>query len=239
MFENIRIVLVNTSHPGNIGAAARAMKTMSLTNLCLVAPKEFPHNKAFEMASNAGDVLTHATVCQSLEEAIADCQLVVGTSTRNRAIPWPLMSPHTFAKYAFEQPKACKIAILFGREQSGLTNEELQLCHYHINIPSNPDYSSLNLAAAVQVICYELQCAALSHTPTTDTWDYPVADGAQLAGFYTHLEKVLIEIDFLKESAPRQLMARLKRLFNRTQLDVMEVNILRGILTAISRQKSG
>lgn len=236
MLDNIRIVLVNTSHPGNIGSVARAMKTMGLTKLYLVAPKYFPHAKADELAANAADVLEHAVRVDSLEEAVADCQLVIGTSTRSRTIPWPIWSPRECAGKIFQEDPATQVAILFGQEQSGLTNEELQRCHYHVQIPSNPHYSSLNLAAAVQVITYELYVASLTKSEPLQ-WDYPLASHRELEGMYQQLEKILIQLNFLNPKAPRQLMTRLRRLFNRTRLDVMEINILRGILGAVEKLK--
>jgi tRNA (cytidine32/uridine32-2'-O)-methyltransferase len=232
MLDDIRIVLVNTSHPGNIGAAARAMKTMGLKKLYLVAPKFFPHTHANEMASGALDVLGQAIVVDTLDEVLLDCGLVVGTSARERSIPWPQLLPREFAEKARVESTRTKIAILFGREQSGLTNEELQRCHFHIVIPSNPDYSSLNIASAVQVLAYELRLASLEEKIEM-TWDYPYADTGAMMGFYEHLERVLVQIDFLKPDVPRQLMPRLQRLFNRARPDVMELNILRGILRAV------
>lgn len=235
MLSNIRIVLINTSHPGNIGSAARAMKTMGLSELYLVSPLQYPHPKADEMASGAVEVLGNAVVVSELNEAIADCGLVVGTSARSRTIPWPMLSPREFAEKAIPESAQQKVAILFGREQSGLTNEELHCCHFHIQIPSNPDYSSLNLAAAVQVISYELRVAS-QLDQYADEWDYRYANAKEMEGFYSHLEKVLIDLDFLKPKVPRQLMTRLRRLFNRARLDEMEMNILRGILGAIEKK---
>jgi tRNA (cytidine32/uridine32-2'-O)-methyltransferase len=235
MLNNIRIVLVNTSHPGNIGAAARAMKTMGLTTLYLVSPQSFPHPKALEMATGAADILENAIVVTELEEAIRDCGLVVGTSARSRTIPWPMLTPRQFAEKALSEAQMSEIAVVFGREQSGLTNEELHRCHFHIQIPSNPDYSSLNIAAAVQVIAYELRLASLSPEANTE-WDYQYATMAEIESFYEHLERVLVKIDFLNPQVPRQLMTRLRRLFSRTRLDIMEVNILRGILGAIEKK---
>lgn len=235
MLNNLRIVLIHTSHPGNIGSAARAMKTMGLSELYLVAPHEFPHPKADEMASGAVDVLANAKVVETLEDAIGDCSLVVGTSARARTIPWPQLTPREFAEKAIQEAKQHKIAVLFGREQSGLTNEELHRCHFHIHIPSNPEYSSLNLASAVQVIAYEL-LASENKNVSSPEWDCRYATAEELEGFYIQLEKVLIELDFLKPSAPRQLMARLRRLFHRVRLDEMEVNILRGILSAVEKK---
>lgn len=234
MLEKIRIVLIHTSHPGNIGSAARAMKTMGLSALYLVSPKEFPHPKANEMASGAVDILEKAVVVDRLEDAIGDCGLVVGTSARARSIPWPLLTPRELGEKATQESVHHPVAILFGREQSGLTNEELHRCHFHVHIPSHPEYSSLNLAAAVQVIAYELYSAAENNT-IDRTWDCRLATEKEVEDFYGHLEKVLKEIDFLKPTASRQLMTRLRRLFNRTRLDEMEVNILRGFLTAVGR----
>lgn len=237
MQPNIRIVLVNTSHPGNIGSVARAMKTMGFSELYLVAPIAFPHPKADEMASNAGDVLKNTIVVNDLQSAVADCALVVGTSTRSRKIPWPLLTPREFAEKAQLEPLEAKIAVVFGREQSGLTNEELHACHFHIQIPSNPAYSSLNIAQAVQVITYELRVASLAKDAMLETeWDYEWANAGQMESFYEHLEQVLIEIEFLNPEVPRQLMTRLRRLFYRARPDVMEMNILRGILGAVQKK---
>lgn len=236
MLSNIRIVLVNTSHPGNIGSAARAMKTMGLNHLYLVAPQFFPHAKAIEMASGAVDVLEKAVVVNTVEEAIADCSLVAGTSARVRTIPWPLVTGRQFASHAIQEAVNKNVAIIFGREQSGLTNEELQRCHFQIQIPTHPDYSSLNLAASVQVVAYELRIASLSATEMLfEEWDYPFATAKEMTGFYEHLQKVLIDIKFLNPAAPRKLMTRLRRLFQRARPDVMDINILRGILGAVEK----
>lgn len=233
MLDRIRIVLVNTSHPGNIGASARAMKTMGLKQLYLVDPYQFPHEKATEMAVSAADILENAVVVKTVEEAISDCTLAVGTSARSRTIPWPMVSPREMAAKVKTEAKDAKTAILFGREHSGLTNEELQLCHAHVQIPADPEYSSLNLAAAVQVIAYELRLAALDSAQQETEWDYPLATAHEMDLFFAHLEKVSIQIDFLKPSAPRKLMTRLRRLYLRARPDEMEMNILRGMLTAI------
>ncbi|OGT59572.1 MAG: tRNA (cytosine(32)/uridine(32)-2'-O)-methyltransferase TrmJ [Gammaproteobacteria bacterium RIFCSPHIGHO2_12_FULL_45_12] len=236
MLEQLRIVLVHTSHPGNIGAAARAMKTMGLSELYLVSPVLFPHEKAVDMSAGAKDVLSAAKVVATLDEAIHDCTLVVGTSTRTRAIPWPVLSPRQAAQKIREEASNGQAAILFGREQSGLTNEELHRCHVHLQIPANPDYSSLNLAAAVQVMAYELRVASLAISETEEPWDYRLATARELEKYFEHLRQVLIELDFLKSSAPRQLMTRLRRLFMRARPDVMEMNILRGMLTAVQEK---
>jgi tRNA (cytidine32/uridine32-2'-O)-methyltransferase len=233
MLNNTRIILVNTSHPGNIGAAARAMKTMGLKELYLVDPYSFPHEKAVEMAVSAGDILEKAVAVKTLEEAIADCTLVIGTSARSRTVPWPMVTPREMAAKVKAEPQDAKTAIVFGREHSGLTNEELQLCHAHVQIPADPEYSSLNLAAAVQVIAYELRMASLEGKTSEPEWDYRLATAQEMDLFFAHLEKVSVQIDFLKPSAPRKLMTRLRRLYLRARPDVMEMNILRGMLTAI------
>ena len=233
MLDRIRIVLVNTTHPGNIGSAARAMKTMGLSELTLVSPKVFPSNKADEMSSGAHDILTQAVVVNTLEEAVADCTLVVGASARDRTIPWPYLSPRAMAEKVKLEAPAGHTAIVFGQEQSGLTNEELQCCHLHVQIPANPSYSSLNLAMAVQVLAYELRLASLDTSAVTDTWDYRLATADEMERLFKHMEEVLIEIDFLKVNAPRKLMTRLRRFFFRARPDVMEMNIFRGMLTAI------
>lgn len=233
MLDRIRIVLINTTHPGNIGSVARAMKTMGLAELYLVNPEQYPHPKAVEMASNAGDVLADAVVVDSLEQAIGDCSLVIGTSARSRKIPWPLLAPREMAERIKQEPSSHRTAILFGQEQSGLTNEELQRCHIHIQIPANPAYSSLNLAAAVQVIAYELRVASLDQPAVVDEWDYRPATANEMERFFEHLEEVMQQIQFLKPEAPRKLMTRLRRLYFRARPDEMEMNILRGMLTAI------
>ncbi len=234
MLKNLRIVLVNTSHPGNIGSAARAMKTMGLEGLYLVSPQNFPHPKAIEMATGAADIVEKAIVVSDLTDAIADCGLVVGTSARSRTIPWPMLSPRQCAEKAIAEATTHKAAIIFGREQSGLTNEELHHCHFHVQIPCDDSYTSLNVAAAVQVIAYELRLASLA-PQQKEEWDYPFATAREMQSFYEHLERVLIEIDFLNPKVPRQLMTRLQRLFNRARPDTMEINILRGILGAIDK----
>lgn len=236
MLDQIRIVLVNTSHPGNIGSASRAMKTMGLKQLYLVNPLLFPHPKALEMCAGSEDILQHAIVVPTLQDAIHHCTLVVGTSARMRSIPWPMLSPRALAESIKKEHHESHIAILFGREQSGLTNEELQCCHAHVQIPANPDYSSLNLAAALQVIAYELRVASLDTPSEKEIWDYPLATIEDMDKFFIHLQSVLVDIAFLKLNAPRRLMTRLRRLFLRARLDRMEVNMLRGFLKAIEDQ---
>ena len=238
---NIRIVLVNTSHPGNIGGVARAMKNMGLSRLYLVDPREYPHEEARWRAASADDVLDAAVVTDSLDEAIADCQFVVGTSARGRRIPWPLLDPRQCAERIAVASGTEQVAILFGREDRGLTNEELQICNLHLNIPTSEDYSSLNLAMAVQVVCYELRMLLAADTlPRRDDeeWDTPFTTRENMERFYEHLEQTLIDIEFLNPAAPRQLMARLRRLYSRVRLDEMELNILRGILTETQKRVS-
>ena len=234
--NKVRIVLVNTSHPGNIGAAARAMKNMGLARLYLVAPKVFPSDEADSRASGATDILENAVVVDTLEEAIADCQLVVGTSARERHIPWPLVDPRQAAEMVHEEQ--LESAFVFGREDRGLTNEELQRCHYHVHIPSVESFSSLNLGAAVQVLAYELRMRhlALQDAPiVASKWDVPAATADQLDHMLTHLESVLSKTEFLDPKAPRQVMTRFRRLFQRAQLDQQEVGMLRGVLTSVDK----
>mgnify|MGYP003117215706 CR=1 FL=1 len=243
MLNNVRVVLVNTSHPGNIGGAARAMKNMGLTQLVLVDPERFPDPDAVSRASGADDVLANARIVATLEEAIADCSLVLGTSARDRRIPWPVLDPRESADKVLdqlEQVADAQIALVFGREDSGLTTDELQRCQYHVHIPSMPDFSSLNLAAAVQVLVYELRMQSLQRegaptkmhkVETTAVFNEIPATAGELEQFYQHLEQVLVEIGFHDPQKPRQLMPRLRRLYGRVHLNRMEMNILRGILT--------
>ncbi|AKH70263.1 RNA methyltransferase, TrmH family, group 1 [Spongiibacter sp. IMCC21906] len=237
--DSIRIVLVNTSHPGNIGAVARAMKNMGISDLALVEPRKFPHDEATWRAASANDILEAAQIFATLEEAIADCGLVVGTSARGRTIPWPLLDPRHCAEQAYAETRRHKVALVFGREDRGLTNEELQQCNLHVNIPANEEYSSLNLGMAVQVLCYELRMAHLSGDLSADPlaeWDLPPATPEALARYFDHLEETLLEMGFLNPKAPKQLMTRLRRLYTRARPDEMEVNILRGILTSTQYQ---
>lgn len=240
MFDlsNISVVLVNTSHPGNIGATARAMKNMGLSKLVLVQPENFPSGVAVGRAVSATDILDAARVVETLQEAVADCGLVIGASARSRRIPWPMLSPQACAEKVIREKDTNRVALVFGREDSGLNNEELQLCHFHVQIPADENYPSLNLAAAVMVICYEVRKAALDSIGTAvraedEFWDQEKATGEQVEHFYTHLERVMVKIDFHDPENPRQLMQRMRRLFSRIRIDVMEMNILRGILTNI------
>lgn len=238
LLNNIRIILVNTTHPGNIGGVARAMKNMGLTQLYLVSPKEYPSERAEWRASNAVDLLASAQLVPSLQEAIADCGLVIGTSARERRIPWPLFTPRECSERSLSEAAHHPVAIVFGREDRGLTNEELHLCHYHVHIPTNPEYSSLNLAAAVQVIAYELRIQALTvqqegHPLHFDDWDMPPAKVDALEAYYQHLEKTLQTLGFIQKENPRQTMTRLRRLYSRIRPDEMELAIMRGMLTSM------
>ncbi|MEO9655790.1 RNA methyltransferase [Marinomonas sp.] len=237
MQNKVRIVLVNTSHPGNIGGAARAMKNMGLADLYLVAPKVYPSEEAVSRASGATDILDQAVVVETLEEAIADCQLVIGTSARERHIPWPLVDPRQAADMVYDE--GLEAAFVFGREDRGLTNEELQRCHYHVHIPSIETFSSLNLAAAVQVIAYELRMKSLlmKDAPVvTPKWDVPAATSEQMDHFLAHLEEVLTKTEFLDPKVPRKVMTRFRRLYQRAQLDQQEMGMLRGMLTSVEKQ---
>lgn len=234
-FANVRVVLVNTSHPGNIGAAARAMKNMGLYSLYLVDPKEFPAPRALWRAAGAADVVQRARVVGTLAEAVADCGLVVGTSARERRIPWPLLDPRECGQRVWQESAHHEVALVFGREDRGLTNDELAQCGYHVHIPANPEYSSLNLAAAVQVLAYELRMAALADagSPASLDWDLPPAPAADIELYFRHLEEVLVGIGFHDPANPRQTMVRLRRLLARIRPDRMELSILRGVLTGV------
>jgi len=248
--DNVRIVMVETSHPGNIGATARAMKNMTLSDLALVSPQEHPggEGKARARASGATDILYGAVKYDSLADAIADCDLVIGASARLRSVTWPELNPREMAEKIFavgDQTNTKhersltfeKTAIVFGREDAGLTNEEMDLCQFLVHIPANAEYSSLNIAAAVQVLCYELHMTALLNEGSIAKAEneHPMATSQEIEYFYEHLEQTLVDVNFLNRSNPMQLMRRLRKLFNRCGMDKIEVSILRGILTAISR----
>lgn len=234
--QPVRIVLVNTSHPGNIGAAARAMKNMGLSSLCLVDPQVFPSAEATARASGADDLLAAVTRVDTLDAALADTGLVIGASARNRTLPVPMLDPRECAELVMQQTAGTTTAIVFGRERTGLTNAELDRCHYLVQIPANPDYPSLNVAAAVQVISYELRMAAglVLDRPGIR---HRYATTEEMERFYQHLEETLVAIEFLDAGNPRQMMRRLRRLFGRARPNENEVNILRGILTAIERRR--
>ncbi|WP_392559285.1 tRNA (cytosine(32)/uridine(32)-2'-O)-methyltransferase TrmJ [Orbus mooreae] len=239
LLNQIKIVLIETSHTGNIGSAARAMKTMGITQLCLVNPIVKPDSQAISLAAGASDIVKNAQIVTSMEEAIADCQLVIGTSARSRHLQWPhLESFESGDKIVREAQQGHQVALVFGRERVGLTNEELQKCHYHVSIPANPDYSSLNLAMSVQVLCYEIRMAMLRTIDKPNIVsapiDYPKND--DIERFYQHLEQTLLQTSFINPNHPGQIMGRLRRLFTRAQIEQQELNILRGILTSINKQ---
>jgi len=255
MLDQIKVVLVHTSHPGNIGSAARAMKTMGLNDLCLVSPKSFPDVQANTMASSAEDLLQKATVVESLPDAIADCQLVIGTSARSmRSLSWSVFEPRKCGEVVAEEitnNKKAKVALVFGRERTGLTNEELSFCHHLVHIPTNPDYSSLNVASAVQILAYECRVSVLAeNVGNKSTVNKSMANEADveeeqgeeivtskdMQGYYDHLEKLMIETEFLDPKEPRLLMSRLRRLYGRLQISRSEMNILRGMLVAFSKR---
>jgi len=230
---NVRIILVGTTHPGNIGAAARAMKNMGITDLMLVNPRYFPHADATARASGAEDVLASTRVVGSLSEALADCTFVAGASARARSIEWPSLAPRECAARLMREPVGSKVAVVFGPEKSGLKNEDLDRCNALLTIPTDPAFSSLNIAMAVQVICYELRLVA-AESPAPAEPEAPPATGEELEHFYVHLEDVLTRTGFLNPEQPRHLMRRLRRLFTKAEPDKNEINILRGILTAVA-----
>jgi tRNA (cytidine32/uridine32-2'-O)-methyltransferase len=234
---DIRIVLLQTSHPGNIGAVARAMKNMCLRDLWLVAPRRFPDAEATARASGADDVLAGARVCASLDEALAGCRLVIGTSARRRTVEWPLLDPRQCAGTALAAAREGPVALLFGRENSGLSNEELDRCRYLVHIPSNPDYNSLNLAMAVQVLAYEMLMA--SGELRADVPERHPATADRFEGMMNHLAETLHDIRYADVRHSPKLMRRLRRLFLRAEPDDDEVNILRGILSAAQGMKTG
>lgn len=253
--SHVRIVMVNTTLPANIGSALRAMKTMGLSKLVLVAPKTYPHPDINALAAGAADLIDQIEIVARLEDAIQDCQLVFGTSARSRTIPWPLLDARPAAEKSLHAvvKQQQEIAIVFGREDRGLTNEELAMANYHVTIPVNDDYGVLNVAQAIQVICYEMRMAALqlieqpqdtqATMQVTDSqsmqWDEPLVTHDQMQQFYPHLEKMLAEIEFMDPKNPRLLPLRLRRLFGRIQLDRMEYHLLRGIFSRVQAMNNG
>jgi tRNA (cytidine32/uridine32-2'-O)-methyltransferase len=217
------------------------MKNMGLAELYLVEPREYPAPRAVWRAAGARDVLANAKIVSSVDEAIKDCGLVIGTSARERRIPWPLINPRECGDKIWKEAKSHQVALLFGREDRGLTNSELQKCHYHVHIPSNPDYSSLNLATAVQVLSYEIRMASLvrknGDLPEMNEWDQPLATADELELFHEHLAATMADLKFYDPDNPKQLLTRMRRLFNRTRMDKMEVSMLRGLLSAAQRKR--
>jgi tRNA (cytidine32/uridine32-2'-O)-methyltransferase len=245
--SRVRIVLVNSSHPGNIGSAARALKTMGLSQLVLVAPLQFPHGQATAMASGADDILANARVCADLPEALHGCVYVYASSARRREVSMPELDARSFAADARQRALTGEIAVVFGSERVGLTNEQIELCQCLVQIPSNPAYASLNLAAAVQILSYELRYAALADSSTQEiiaprlrlagsspALEHKPATNDQLEGFFAHLAKVLGEIGFYGTKNPPAVLRRLRRIYQRAAPDEREVRILRGILTQTS-----
>ena len=253
--SHVRIVMVNTTLPANIGSALRAMKTMGLTKLVLVAPKTYPHPDIDALAAGATDLIEHIQIVDTLEDAIKDCHIVFGTSARSRTIPWPLLDARPAAELSLKAVSESQqeVAVIFGREDRGLTNEELAMANYHVTIPVNSDYGVLNVAQAIQVICYEMRMAAMNFVENpvdpeaqmhvTDDidmqWDEPLVTHEQMEQFYPHLEKMLAEIEFMDPKNPRLLPLRLRRLVGRIQLDRMEYHLLRGIFTRVQAMNNG
>ena len=239
MIDRICIVLVETTHPGNIGACARGMKTMGITKLRVVSRRQFPSAEVTARAAGADDILARAQVHDSLNGAVADCGLVLASSARERSIPWPsLDAASAAARIVAAAHGGISAAVVFGRESSGLSNAELELCHGMIRIPTAAGFSSLNIAAAVQIVCYELHKLLPDAMPAAAEAKSEPASAAQMEQFYAHLEQCLIDVGFHDPDDPRRLMRRLRRLFNRAQPDSNEYNILRGILAAIQERLS-
>ena len=235
----VRIVLVDTSHPGNIGATARAMRTMGLGDLALVRPRQFPHPDASARAAGADELLGKATVHDELVDAVADCSWVVGASARLRTVALPVADPREAAQTIWRRlAEGARVAILMGPEQSGLTNEALARCQQLVHIPTAPDFSSLNLAMAVQVLCYELRMAAPDRAPPQGpVTEARPATAAELEGLHEHLERVLTLSGFLHPEHQRQVKLKLRRIFHKAALDENELSILRGALTSLDPTK--
>ena len=236
LLNSIKVVLVGTTHPGNIGATARAMKNMGIVNMALVEPKEFPSDIATYRSKAAKDVLENAEVFDTLKVAISDCELVIGTSARERKVPWPILNPKDASQEVSRGSLNNKVAVVFGREDRGLTNEELGLCNIHVHIPTDPEYSSLNLSQAVQIMVYEIRSAILENEGNDGNWDVEFADNDQTERLISHMDELMQEVDFYEIDNPRKLLLRVRRFFKRSRLDVMEVNIFRGLFAAIQKK---
>jgi len=231
--------MVGTTHPGNIGAAARAMHNMCVSNLVLVDPKCPVGEIAYARASGANTILDGRRTAESLQEAVKECSLVVASSARIRSLAWPEMTPQQTAEKIRDLDSQSRVALVFGREHSGLTNEELQLCHYMVNIPTNPDFSSLNVASAIQIICYEIFNLNRNPVkPKQSSVQESAATSQEVEGYFQHLEQVMITTKFLDSENPGLLMQRLRRLYQRFELSKNEVNILRGILSSVEKYKA-
>ena len=237
LLNSVKVVLVGTTHPGNIGAPARAMKNMGIIDLALVEPKEFPSDVATFRSKAAKDILEKASVHTSLEEAISECELVVGTSARERTVPWPVLNPREAAEEMHKSSLNGKVAIVFGREDRGLTNEELGLCNFHVHIPSDPEYSSLNLSQAVQILAYEIRLSYLQDRHVNkEYWDVELANNEQTERLINHMDELMQEVDFYDVENPRKLLVRVRRFFKRSKIDVMEANIFRGLFATIQKK---
>ena len=237
LLNSVKVVLVGTTHPGNIGATARAMKNMGILDLALVEPKEFPSDVATFRSKAAKDILEKASVHKSLAEAISQCELVVGTSARGRTVPWPVLNPKEAAGEMHKSSLNGKVAIVFGREDRGLTNEELGLCNFHVHIPSDPEYSSLNLSQAVQILAYEIRLSYLQdQDKNKDYWDVDLANNEQTERLISHMDELMQEVDFYDVENPRKLLVRVRRFFKRSKIDVMEANIFRGLFATIQKK---
>ena len=235
--NTVKVVLVGTTHPGNIGAAARAIKNMGIFNLALVEPKEFPSDIAIYRSKAAKDILENAEIYESLEDAIAGCKLVVGTSARARSVPWPVFNPRDAAEEMRKISKQGNVAIVFGREDRGLTNDELGLCNFHVHIPSDPKYSSLNLSQAVQILAYEIRLAYSRDEVISEVkWDVDLANNEQTERLIDHMEELMQDVEFYDVENPRKLLLRVRRFFKRSKIDVMEANIFRGLFSAIQKR---
>ncbi len=234
LLERVRVVLIGTTHPGNIGSAARAMKVMGLSRLVLVQPQHFPSGEATALASNADDVLADAQVVETFTDAIAGCGLVLGCSGRPRALALPTLDARAAAARAMSEAQQHEIALVFGREKTGLHEAEMRACHYLVRIPTSTTYDSLNLAQAVQVLCYEIRQAVLGDQPReVAPPDWQPEPPERLEVFFTRLEQALTDIGFLNPAQPKRLMQRLRRLTLRARPDENELNILNGIVSSM------
>ncbi|GIB65118.1 RNA methyltransferase [Vibrio cholerae V51] len=240
MLERVKVVLVGTTHSGNIGSAARAMKVMGLSQMVLVDPQCQVDAQAIALAAGASEIALNAQIYPTLEAAVADCGLVVGTSARSRTLEWPMLEPRECGEKLISEANQHSVAMVFGRERTGLTNEELQLCHYHVCVPANPEYSSLNLAMAVQLLSYEVRMAylALQQSSQSSTLQEEYPRHQELERFYAHLEQVIMQTEFISAQQPGQVMNKLRRMFTHARPEAQEINILRGILTSVQKSIS-
>ena len=240
--DNIRVVLVRTHHSGNIGSAARAMKTMGLTNLVLVSPTDFQKDQALQMAMSADDVVINAKHVDSVYEAVSDCAVVIGSTARTRGYDLPMLNPETAARHLLKSAEKQSVALVFGPERMGLHNDDLVHCTHRATIATNPDYSSLNLAAAVQTLCYEVFKQSISNSENEtidsniDVREMPSRENTER--FYEHLEEALVDVGFIFKKHPGEVMKKLRRMFSRAQMDQTEMGIMRGVLAAMQKPKN-